>query len=44
MYPSIFTAASQTTTWHCSCRAELDRDVNAAINIKNEGCRMLGIA
>ncbi|MCF8565028.1 transposase [Alicyclobacillus tolerans] len=32
-------------TWTCShCGAELDRDVNAAINIKNEGCQMLGIA
>lgn len=32
-------------TWTCShCGAELDRDINAAINIKNEGCRMLGIA
>ncbi len=32
-------------TWTCSyCGAELDRDVNAAINIKNEGCRILDIA
>ncbi len=32
-------------TWMCShCGAELDRDINAAINIKNEACRMLGIA
>jgi putative transposase len=32
-------------TWVCNhCGAELDRDVNAAINIKNESCRMLGIA
>jgi len=31
--------------WECPhCGAALDRDVNAAINIKNEGCRMLGIA
>lgn len=30
--------------WTCSCGKELDRDINAAINIKNEGCRMLGIA
>lgn len=32
-------------TWTCIyCGAELDRDINAAINIKNEGCRMLSIA
>jgi len=31
--------------WACPhCGAELDRDENAAINIKNEGCRILGIA
>ena len=31
--------------WTCPhCGAELDRDKNAAINIKNEGCRILGIA
>lgn len=31
--------------WTCShCGVELERDVNAAINIKNEGCRILGIA
>jgi putative transposase len=32
-------------TWVCKgCGAELDRDENAAINIKQEACRMLGIA
>ena len=32
-------------TWVCKdCGAELDRDVNAAINIQQEACRMLGIA
>ncbi len=31
--------------WTCEhCGAELDRDLNAAINIKNEGCRILGLA
>lgn len=31
--------------WTCQkCGRVLDRDVNAAINIKNEGCRILGIA
>lgn len=32
-------------TWICQhCGTELDRDINAAINIRNEGCRILGIA
>lgn len=32
-------------TWNCKhCGAENDRDINASINIKNEGCRILGIA
>ena len=30
--------------WFCSCGKVIDRDINAAINIKNEGCRILGIA
>ena len=30
--------------WNCSCGAILDRDINAAINIKNEGWRILGVA
>ena len=31
--------------WQCSsCGVVLDRDINAAINIKNEGCRILGIS
>lgn len=31
--------------WMCPhCGAALDREEKAAINIKNEGCRMLGIA
>ena len=31
--------------WTCvHCGAKLDRDLNAAVNIKNEGCRLLGVA
>lgn len=31
--------------WTCShCGTMQDRDVNAAINIRNEGCRILGVA
>lgn len=30
--------------WTCSCGAAHDRDMNAAINIRNEGCHILGIA
>jgi len=30
--------------WTCSCGITHDRDINAAINIRNEGCHMLGIA
>lgn len=30
--------------WTCVCGELIDRDINAAINIKNEGCRILGIA
>lgn len=30
--------------WKCSCGKLLHRDENAGINIKNEGCRILGIA
>ncbi|HZJ82446.1 MAG TPA: RNA-guided endonuclease TnpB family protein [Clostridia bacterium] len=33
-----------TRKWTCKgCGAELERDLNAAINIKNEGCRILGL-
>ncbi|TDF98278.1 zinc ribbon domain-containing protein [Paenibacillus piri] len=36
--------ALSARVWNCCCGAVLDRDINAAINIQNEGCRMLGIA
>lgn len=30
--------------WTCKkCSTEIDRDVNAALNIRREGCRILGI-
>lgn len=32
-------------TWVCKhCGAAIERDINAAINLKDEGCRLLGIA
>jgi len=31
-------------TYHCDCGFVLDRDINAAINIKNEGIRTLSLA
>lgn len=31
-------------TYICECGAKIDRDLNAAINIKNEGLRMLEVA
>lgn len=31
-------------TYICECGNKLDRDINAAINIKNEGLRLLKIA
>jgi len=30
--------------YKCGCGLEIDRDLNAAINIRKEGCRILGIA
>ncbi|HHY71974.1 MAG TPA: transposase, partial [Bacillus bacterium] len=31
-------------TYHCSCGYSADRDYNSAINIKNEGIRLLALA
>ncbi|ABR49934.1 transposase, IS605 OrfB family [Alkaliphilus metalliredigens QYMF] len=30
--------------WTCSCGEVIERDINAAINIRNEGCRIIGVA
>ncbi|MFC0298471.1 transposase [Geobacillus jurassicus] len=31
-------------TFRCECGFEMDRDINAAINIKQEGMKQLGVA
>ena len=40
----IFDKEISERAYICDCGNVLDRDINAAINIKNEGMRILGIA